>query len=238
MTVKTTLPPAPAPALVPSWRREGALALATLAAMALLLAAAFLYAPEEIAQGAPQRIFYIHVPSAWVGFLAFAVVFVASIALLATGRRRFDDVAAASAEVGTLFTSVVLVTGSLWARPVWGVYWSWDPRLTSYFILWLVYLSYLALRGYVADPARRARFSAVLGIAGFVNVPIVYLSVRWWRALHPEPIVIVRGGPRMPAEMVQVLLLGLVAFTLLYLFLLALRLHVGRLRDAAEGEGS
>lgn len=220
---------------VPRWRAERLLAAATVCALALLGFAAFVYAPEDLMQGPAQRIFYLHVPSAWVGFLAFGVVFAASIGLLVTGRQRYDEVAAASAEIGTLFTTVVLVTGSLWARPIWGVYWSWDPRLTSYFILWLVYLSYVALRGYVLDPARRARFCAVLGIAGFLNVPIVYLSVRWWRALHPEPVVITPDGPQMPPEMLQALLVGLVAFTLLYLSLMAVRLHVGRLRALREG---
>ncbi len=214
-------------------RRRSVLGGATVAAMAVLLLAAFLYAPEDAKQGPPQRIFYIHVPSAWIGFLAFAVVFGASVAFLATGKRRYDDVAAASAEVGVVFTTGVLLTGPLWGRPVWGVYWTWDPRLTSFLMLWLIYVSYLVLRGYVPDPARRARFSAVLGIVGFLDVPVVYLSVRWWRSEHPLQLVFERGG--LPAEMLLTLILGLAAFTLLYLHLMSLRLRVGRLQERSEG---
>lgn len=206
--------------------------LLTLVTMAVLLVMALWYAPEDANQGAAQRIFYIHVPGAWVGFLAFAVVFAASIAFLATGARRWDELAASSAEVGVVFTSSVLITGPLWARPVWGVYWTWDPRLTSFLLLWLIYLSYLVLRGYVPDPIRRARFSAVLGIVGFFNVPIVYLSARWWRSEHPTQFV-VEGG-RLPAEMLVTMLVGVVAFTFLYLYLLSVRRRVDRLRAAAE----
>lgn len=200
--------------------------------LAVLLAMAFWYAPEDANQGAAQRIFYIHVPSAWIGFLAFAVVFVASIAFLATGQRRFDDLAASSAEVGVVFTTAVLITGPLWGRPVWGVYWTWDPRLTSFLMLWLIYLSYLVLRGYVPEPIRRARFSAVLGIVGFLDVPIVYLSARWWRSEHPTQFV-VEGG-ELPPEMLVTMLVGVVAFTFIYLYLLSVRQRVARLRAAAE----
>ncbi|MBI4728850.1 MAG: cytochrome c biogenesis protein CcsA [Acidobacteria bacterium] len=228
MTVETR--PAAAAARLPG-RASRLLAPATLGSMALLVWAALAWAPEDLEQGPPQRIFYIHVPSAWVAFLAFAVVFGASIALLATGKQRYDQIAAASAEVGVVFTTAVLITGPLWARPTWGVYWSWDPRLTSVFILWLIYLSYLSLRSYLPDPARRARFSAVLGIVGFADVPIIYLSVRWWRALHPAPVVLVRGGPQMPGEMLAVLMFGLATFTLLYLLLLRIRIDVQRARE-------
>ncbi|MFA5787914.1 MAG: cytochrome c biogenesis protein [Actinomycetota bacterium] len=211
------------------WRRR-ALGFGTLVGLGVLVWAAFAYAPQDIKQGPSQRIFYIHVPSAWIAFLAFAVVFGASIAFLATRNHRWDQVAVSSAEIGTVFTTAVLVTGPLWARPVWGVYWSWDPRLTSVLVLWLIYLSYLALRGYVVEPDRRARFSAVLGIVGFLDVPIVYLSVRWWRALHPNYVVLARGGPQMPGAMLATLMIGIAAFTLLYLYLMALRLRVERLR--------
>ncbi|GBC86093.1 Heme exporter protein C [bacterium HR12] len=200
--------------------------------LTVLLAMAFWYAPEDANQGPVQRIFYIHVPSAWIGFLAFAVVFVASIAFLATGARRFDELAASSAEVGVVFTTAVLITGPLWGRPVWGIYWTWDPRLTSFLMLWLIYLSYLVLRGYVPEPIRRARFSAVLGIVGFLDVPIVYLSARWWRSEHPTQFV-VEGGD-LPPQMLVTMLVGVVAFTFLYLYLLSVRRRVARLRAAAE----
>jgi heme exporter protein C len=174
------------------------------------------------------------VPSAWVGMMAFSVVFVASIGVLATGSRTWDRVAASSAEVGVVFTTAVLLTGPLWARPVWGVYWSWDPRLTSYVILWLLYLTYLALRSYVPEPARRARYSAVLGVVAFFNVPLVYLSVRWWRSLHPGPVVANPEGPQLPGSMLAVLFVGIVAFTLLYLLLLRLRLDNAARQDDLE----
>ncbi len=210
--------------------------IATLVGMVALAWAAFVLAPEDAFQGAPQRIFYIHVPSAWIGFLAFFVVFIFSIAYLVRRNPRSDAVAAASAEVGLVFTTGVLITGPLWARPIWGVYWSWDPRLTSFLVLWLIYLSYVALRQYVPDPAARAKFSAVLGIVGFLDVPIVYLSVSWWRALHPDSVVFVRGGPKMPAEMLAALLIGVATLTAFYIYLVALRLHVGRLQAAKQEE--
>lgn len=206
--------------------------LLTLISMPILLAMALFYAPEDANQGAAQRIFYIHVPSAWIGFLAFAVVFVASIAFLATGRRRWDDVASSSAEVGVIFTTAVLITGPLWGRPVWGVYWTWDPRLTSFLMLWLIYLSYIVLRGYVPEPIRRAKYSAVLGIVGFLDVPIVYLSARWWRSEHPTQFVVESGD--LPMQMLVTLLVGIATFTFLYLYLLAVRIRVGRLRARAE----
>jgi heme exporter protein C len=200
----------------------------TAVAVAALLAGALLYAPTDRLQGPSQRIFYIHVPAAWIGMLAFFVVFVASIGYLVTRASRWDRLAASSAEVGVVFTTGVMVTGPLWARPVWGVYWDWDPRLTSFFVLWLLYLSYLILRSYVPEPTRRARYSAVLGIVAFLDVPLVYVSVRWWRTLHPEPVVVNTDGPQLPGSMLAVLLVGIVAFTLLSTLLLRLRLANAR----------
>ena len=235
--------PAPPPLDVPRAstgrrRRDGrssvrrALGAATIVGLGALLILAFAWAPEDAVEGPAQRIFYIHVPSAWIGFLAFFVVFVASIGFLATGRRRYDDLAAASAEVGVVFTSAVMITGPIWGRATWGVYWTWDPRLTSFLVLWLMYVSYLVLRGYVTEPGRRARFSAVLGIVGFLDVPIVFMSVRWWRAEHPGQLVFERGG--LPAEMLLTMLFGLLVFTLMYLYLMAVRLRVGRLAEREE----
>lgn len=212
-------------------RRPDPLAVGTLAALACFAGAVFGYAPVDLAQGPAQRIFYLHVPSAWVAFLAFAVVCGASVHHLVTRRQGSDTVAAASAEVGLVFTTVVLLTGMLWARPIWGVFWAWEPRLTSVLVLWLLYLTYLATRAFVVDPQRRARFSAVVGIVAFLDVPVVYLSVRWWRTMHPEQVVLVRGGPRMPGEMLVALLVGVATFTLVYLYLLRLRIAVHRLTD-------
>jgi len=208
------------------------LGIATLIAFTVLLYMALVFAPEDAAQGPAQRIFYIHVPSAWLGFLGFFVVFVASIAFLATKKRRYDDIASSSAEVGMIFTTGVLITGPLWGRPVWGVYWTWDPRLTSFLMLWLIYASYLVLRGYVPEPARRATYSAVLGIVGFLDVPIVYLSTRWWRSEHPTQFVL-EGGD-LPKAMLVTLMVGLSVFTVLFLYLLTVRIRVARLRQLNE----
>jgi heme exporter protein C len=239
MSVTRALRPAAAPS---GAARQGTsppagvrwLGLATGLAMAALLYGAFVHAPQDRLQGPAQRIFYVHVPSAWIGMLAFLVVFVASIAVLVTRSRRWDRLASSAAEVGVVFTTAVLLTGPLWARPVWGVYWSWDPRLTSYVVLWLLYVSYLALRSYVVEPTRRARYSAVLGIVAFLDVPLVYLSVRWWRSLHPGPVVANPAGPQLPGSMLAVLSVGIVAFTLFFLLLLWLRIDVAARRDALE----
>jgi len=210
------------------------LGTATIVLFAVLIPLALVWAPQDAKQGDPQRIFYIHVPAAWIGFLAFFVVFVGSIGVLRTGKRRWDDIAASSAEIGTIFTTAVLITGPLWGRPVWGVYWTWDPRLTSYLLLWLIYLSYLVLRGYVPEPARRARYSAVLGIVGFLDVPIVYLSTRWWRSEHPTQFVFERGG--LPTEMLITLLVGIATFTVFYAYLMTVRVRAGRLQEAVDEE--
>lgn len=183
--------------------------------------------------GQLQRIFYVHVPSASVAYLGFAIVFIASIAYLRTGARRWDLIAHAAAEVGVLFCTLVLITGPIWARPVWGTYWQWDPRLTSSLVLWLTYVGYLFLRGLATDPARAGRGAAVLGIVGFINVPIVHFSVYWWQTLHPSGPTPFNpaessglGGPELAAFFTS-----LVAFTLLAAWLLALRVRLGRLSD-------
>ncbi|MGH9198434.1 MAG: cytochrome c biogenesis protein, partial [Acidimicrobiia bacterium] len=166
--------------------------LAVLAAFGMLAGVGliFFWVPTEEFQGVVQRIFYIHVPAAWISYLAFAVVLVASIAYLRRGSQRWDDVARSSAEVGVVFCTINLVTGMLWGRPVWGTYWTWDPRLTSMFVLFLIYVGYLVFRSMATDQTRGARIAAVIGIVGFVDVPIVHFSVTWWRALHPARTVI------------------------------------------------
>lgn len=152
----------------------------------------FLVAPKEasMAMLEPiQRIFYIHLPSAFISFLGFFAVFVASVAYLTTRRLQWDWLAASAAEVGVVFCAVVLITGPLWAKPVWNVWWTWDARLTTTLILFLIYVGYLMLRQYVTDSHRRALLAAVVGILGFVDVPIVYMANRWWRTNHPEPVI-------------------------------------------------
>jgi heme exporter protein C len=211
----------------------GWLSLAALAASAIMSLAV---APPDADQGNVQRLMYIHVPAAWLAYLSFAVVFVASIAYLATKKSRWDRMAAASAEVGVLFTALTIVLGSLWGKPVWGTWWTWDPRLTTTAILLLIYVGYLAVRRLPDSPTRRARWAAVVGIVGFVDVPIVHLSVTWWRGLHQGPTIRLLQAPTIAPVMLAALLVGVFAFTLTYLYLMALRLRVGRLEDRAMAE--
>ena len=211
-------------------RSSAAIAGATVISMGLALFAALLYAPTERVQGDVQRIFYLHLPIAWNAYLAFFVVFVASIVYLWKGIAWWDALARASAEVGLIFATLILITGSIWARPIWGTWWSWDARLTTSLILWFIYVGYLMLRSSVADERRAARYAAVLGIIGFVDVPIIHQSVVWWRTLHPEPVVLAPGGPAMPTSMLASLIVSLLAFTLLYVCLVRLRLQTELLR--------
>jgi heme exporter protein C len=187
----------------------------------------FIARPDRV-QGDAARIVYFHVPIAWVAFLAFTVVFVASIAYLRTGNARWDHLGRASAEVGVVFTTLALITGAIWGYPIWGTWWSWDPKLTTTLILWFLYLAYLMVRSY-AEPPRGARYAAILGIVGFVDVPIVYLSSYWWRTLHPQPVIGPLAEQQPSTSIVWVLLISLAAFTVLYAFLTRVRVDIERL---------
>jgi len=187
------------------------------------------YVPTESTMGIVQRIFYFHLPAALTSFLAFFVAFVASLGYLARRRLVWDRVASASVEIGVLFCTMVLVTGPLWARPVWGAWWPWEPRLTTTLLLWLLYLSYLLLRGFTESREQRARFSAVLGVLAFLDVPVVYFSVRWWRGVHP--VVFGPGGGGIEPRMRHVLFVATLAFALLYVILLAMRVRLAALED-------
>ena len=187
--------------------------------LALMIAAlymVFLYVPTEKHTGIVQRIFYFHVPLAWVSFLAFFITFIFSICYLWKREMKWDTIAHASAEVGVIFTTLVLITGPIWAKPVWGIWWTWDARLTTALVLWLIYIAYLLVRGFTNEPARGARFSAVIGIVGFIDVPIVFLTVNLWRTQHPTTIVF-EGGLTTP--MLMTLLVCLAAFTVVYVLL-------------------
>jgi heme exporter protein C len=206
------------------------LPLATLILLPASMVAIFGSAPTERLQGDVQRIFYLHLPLAWISYLAFFIVFVCSIAYLTRRTPRWDRLARASAEIGVVFTTLMMISGSLWAYPIWGTWWSWDARLTTTLVLWFIYLGYLMLRSYVPDEQRGARYAAVLGIIGFVDVPIIHQAVAWWRTLHPESVMLASGGPAMPAAMLQTLLLALLAFTLLFGWLLQQRFRLEQLR--------
>lgn len=192
------------------------------------LALAFLYAPTEGLQGEVQRIFYVHVPAAWVAYVAFALVALASVLYLRRREARWDRIAVSAAEVGVLFTTIVLVTGPIWARPVWGRWWAWDARLTSTLVLWVVYVGYLLFRSLTPPGDRRARLAAVIGIVGVLDIPVVHFSVLWWTSAHPDPTVLRPEQPALPGSMLLTLLVSLVAFTLLFGALLALRLRAER----------
>lgn len=195
----------------------GASAMLMLVALYMI----FIFAPAEKEMGDIQRIFYIHVALAWNGFLAFAVVFVCSILYLWKRHPRWDRLAHSAAEIGVLFITLVLITGPIWARPVWGTWWEWEARLTSSLVLWLTYLSYLLVRSFAAEESMGARFAAVVGIVGFINVPIVYLSVDLWRTQHPPELVSDLGG-----DMLATLLVSIAAMTLLHSLLLYHRVSV------------
>lgn len=190
----------------------------------LALYFAFIYAPVEKVMGAVQKIFYFHLASAWIAFFAFFVTFICSILLLATNRYIFDDIASSSAEIGIIFCSIVLITGPIWAKPIWGAWWTWDPRLTTTLILWFIYVGYLMLRKFVDEEDKRAKFSAAVGIVGFIDVPIVFLSIRWWRTIHPN--VLQKGGGGLHPDMITSLIVSVIAFTFLYLMLLDKNLKI------------
>ena len=186
---------------------------------ALIIAAlymVFIYVPTEAHSGIVQRIFYFHVPVAWVSFLAFFITFIASIIYLWKRAIRWDAIACASAEIGVIFTTLVLITGPIWAKPAWGIWWTWDARLTTSLVLWLMYVAYLLVRRLATEPARGARYSAVIGIVAFIDVPIVFLTVNLWRTQHPTTIIF-EGGLTPP--MLMTLLVCLAAFTVLYVLL-------------------
>jgi heme exporter protein C len=199
---------------------------------ALLLAVSiygmFFVARPDRVQGDAARIVYFHVPIAWVAFLAFFVVFCASVAYLRTANPKWDHLGRASAEVGVVFTTLALVTGAIWGYPIWGTWWSWDPKLTTTLILWFIYLAYLMVRSY-AEPPRGARYAAILGIVGFADVPIVYLSSYWWRTLHPQPVIGPLAEQQPSTSIVWILLLSLAAFSVLYAFLVRVRTEIERL---------
>jgi heme exporter protein C len=176
----------------------------------------FIYVPTDKHTGIVQRIFYFHVPVAWVSFLAFFITFVFSILYLWKQEMKWDAIACASAEIGVIFTTLVLITGPIWAKPTWGIWWTWDARLTTSLVLWLIYVAYLLVRSFATEPARGARFSAVIGIVGFIDVPIVFLTVNLWRTQHPTTIIF-EGGLTTP--MLMTLLVCITAFTVLYILL-------------------
>jgi heme exporter protein C len=208
------------------------LGAATLALMVISLWMIFAWVPTEAEQGIVQRIFYFHVPCAWVAFAAFAIVAVAGIFYLWLGGQIWDDLGYSAAEIGMLFCTLMLLSGSLWAKPIWGTWWTWDSRLTTSFVLWLLYGGYLIMRAMVEESDQVARFAAVVGIVAALDVPVVIVSVRLWRTIHPAVLVTRQGGHGLEdPRMVVTLLVSVAAFTLMFAWLLMLRLTVLRTRS-------
>jgi heme exporter protein C len=198
----------------------------------------FFYAPEEAVMGQVQRVFYFHVANAWVGMLGFMVAAIAGIAYLRTGNRKWDIISLSAVEIGMVFAFTAIVTGSIWARPIWNTWWTWDPRLTTAAIMELIYAAYMMLRAGIEDPGRRARFGAVYAILGFVSVPLTFLSARLFRTIHP--IVIgtnqpgAQGGFDMTPKMLQTFMFSLLTFSILFTDLLWHRVRLGWLSEKVE----
>ena len=194
------------------------------------------YTPLELSQGAAQKIFYVHVPAAWAALLSISVCGLLSVLYLWLKDRRIDLAAAASAEVGVAFGVVMLTTGPLWGKPIWGTWWTWDARLTSTLFLFLLFVGYIVLRGVLTDPGVRGRFSAVIGIMGLVLVPFIHLTVYLFRTLHPAPIVLKPSAPSLPSAMLATLLSSVGVFTLFYVGFVMQRYALGLLRELREEE--
>jgi heme exporter protein C len=211
------------------WFGIGLAVLGVLTSMATLWMV-FFWVPTEARQGVVQRIFYLHVPSAWVAFMAFGVVAMASAVYLWLGDERADMAALAAAEGGMVFTAIVLTSGPLWGKIAWGTYWTWEPRLTLTLLLGFIYLGYMMVRNATDSPERGKRFAAVVGIVGAINIPLIHMSVYWFRSLHPDPVVLKPDGPTLDGDMLTTLMVGLLAFTLLFFGLMTLRYGVERAR--------
>ncbi len=209
----------------------GAVALLFMIAAAY---AAFYVAPEERTMGVLQRIFYFHASSAWAGMDAFFVCFVANLLYVWKRDQKYDWLGVSSAEVGLALITVVLITGPIWAKPAWGIWWTWDARLTSTFVLWLLYVSYLLLRSLIEEPDRRALLSALFGIFAFLDVPIVFGAIRWWRTQHPAPVIMGGPGSGLDPTMRKVFFFSVLAAHFLAAFLIVERFILEKLRSDVE----
>jgi heme exporter protein C len=211
--------------------------LGTVAVLSVVMAAyaSFYVAPEERTMGVLQRIFYFHAASAWAGMDAFFICFAANLLYVWKRKEQYDWLGVSAAEVGLVLTTVILVTGPIWAKPAWGIYWTWDARLTSTFIMWLLYISYLLLRTLVEEPERRALLSALFGIFAFLDVPLVFGSIRWWRTQHPAPVIMGGPGSGLDPTMKKVFYLSVLAMHVLMIFLVVERYALEKMRGEVEG---
>lgn len=204
------------------------LGILTFIGMMISLWMIFLYAPTDAVQGDAQRIFYFHVPMAWIGMLAFVILAIASIAYLITKNERWDWLARAAAEAGTVFITLAIILGSIWGKTTWGTWWSWDPKLTAVLIMWFMYIAYIMLRSYMGRTSTSAYSGAVLAIVGVIDVPIIYLAVVWWRGIHPGPV------SDLPPSAVLTLMVSLLTFTLFYGFLMIQLYQLQKAQTRAE----
>ena len=210
-----------------------------LAAVAILLViasayASFYIAPTEATMGVIQRIFYFHVASAWAGFTAFFVCFIGNLLYVWRRKQQYDWLGVSGAEVGLAFTTVVLITGPIWAHPVWGIWWTWDARLTSTFVLWLLYVSYLLLRTLVEEPDRRALLSSLFGIFAFIDVPLVFGAIRWWRTQHPQPVIMGGQGSGLDPTMKAVFFFSAFAMHVFMAFLIVERYALEKMQTETD----
>jgi len=212
-----------------------ALAVTGIALVLLLHYLVLFVVSTEAEQGIVQRIFYVHVPSAWVAFFAFGICAVCSIVYLWLGDERLDMAAVSAAEGGMVFTTVVLLTGPVWGKIAWGTYWTWDPRLTLTLLLWFVFLGYFLVRSSTVNPERGRRLAAIVAVVGVADIPFIHVSVTWLRSLHPPPVFLNPDGPTLETDMMLTLLLGFLAFTLLFLGLFLFRLGLERVSRHVDG---
>ena len=212
-------------------RLDSVLGIILVLSMILALYMAFHRSTAETTMGDLQRIFYFHVPAAIAGLTAFAINFAASLMYVIRKNRRWDNLALSAAEIGVMFLLMVLVTGPIWAKPAWFVWWTWSPRLTLSLVLCLLYVAYLLIRNYIEDPDRKAMVSAVFGIVAFIDVPLVWFSIRWWRDIHPSPMLETGG---LSPSMRPAFFVCLAAFQALLIYLLRRRFYLQSMRDDLE----
>src|SRR5271169_1298552 len=214
--------------------KRAILGLVTVGLVVAAAFASFYVVPMERTMGPIQRIFYFHAASAWAGMTAFLICFVANLLYVWRRDQKYDWLGVSAAEVGLAFTTVVLITGPIWAHPVWGIWWTWDARLTSTFILWLLYVSYLLLRTLVEEPDRRALLSSLFGIFAFLDVPLVFGAIRWWRTQHPSPVIMGGEGSGLDPTMKKVLFFSVLAMHVLAAFLIVERYILEKMKSEVE----
>ena len=194
----------------------------------------FIWVPTEQNLGVSQRIFYFHVPLAWIGMVSIIVVGVASIAHLVSGDNKWDALAYSSAELGVIFATLILVTGAIWAKPVWGVWWSWDPKLTTTLILWFIYVGYLMVRSFAPQGSKGRKYASVVALIGAVDSPLIYLASIWWRTAHPDLNIGPLAESDLDSSMLIVFLVSLITFTVFYLYLILERIEIRRVEDSLD----